>query len=215
MQREAADDGGRRPRSRGRGGRVPRPAGAERLREDDHAPLHRRARDGRGGCIPFGDRCRLGRGAQRINVPPNKRDIGMVFQSYALWPHMTVRENIGYPLQTAETSATGPAEWIESGGARRHAATPRPHPAQLSGGQQQRIALARGIVARRAACCSTSPEQTSTRGCVTRARPRSTSCTAARLHGGLRDARPGRGARPGRQARNHAPRRARAARVAG
>ena len=43
-----------------------------------------------------GDRLRRGAG---VNVPPNKRNIGMVFQSYALWPHMTVRKNIGYPLR--------------------------------------------------------------------------------------------------------------------
>ena len=36
---------------------------------------------------------------RRVNVPPNKRNIGMVFQSYALWPHMTVRKNIAYPLR--------------------------------------------------------------------------------------------------------------------
>src|SRR5689334_15867877 len=49
------------------------------------------------GSILFGDRVVFD-GGGRVNVPPNKRDIGMVFQSYALWPHMTVRKNIGYPL---------------------------------------------------------------------------------------------------------------------
>src|SRR5881296_2508091 len=47
------------------------------------------------GQIAFGDRTVFD-ASRRINVPPNKRDIGMVFQSYALWPHMTVRKNIGY-----------------------------------------------------------------------------------------------------------------------
>ena len=38
--------------------------------------------------------------SRHVDVPPNKRGLGMVFQSYALWPHMTVRKNIGYPLRT-------------------------------------------------------------------------------------------------------------------
>src|SRR5436190_23055174 len=51
------------------------------------------------GEIAFGERTVFDAG-RRLNVPPNKRGLGMVFQSYALWPHMTVRKNIGYPLQT-------------------------------------------------------------------------------------------------------------------
>jgi iron(III) transport system ATP-binding protein len=73
----------------------------------------------------------------------------MVFQSYALWPHMTVRKNIGYPLRTRRVPRDQATEWIDEVAALVDT-TPLldRFPAQLSGGQQQRIALARGIVAR-------------------------------------------------------------------
>jgi iron(III) transport system ATP-binding protein len=100
------------------------------------------------GSIAFGDRTVFD--AQKgLNVPPNKRHIGMVFQSYALWPHMTVRKNIGYPLRTRRMKRDQAAEWIEEVAA---LVDTKPlldrYPSQLSGGQQQRIALARGLVAR-------------------------------------------------------------------
>jgi iron(III) transport system ATP-binding protein len=87
--------------------------------------------------------------ARRINLPPNKRFIGMVFQSYALWPHMTVRRNIAYPLKARKLK-----EALASGVVEETAALVDcqdlldRYPAQLSGGQQQRVALARGLVAR-------------------------------------------------------------------
>jgi len=80
-------------------------------------------------------------------VPPYQRNIGMVFQNYALFPHMTVAENIGFPLSVRGVPAAEIAKRVEralgmvqlSGfGARR--------PAQLSGGQQQRVAVARALV---------------------------------------------------------------------
>jgi iron(III) transport system ATP-binding protein len=84
-----------------------------------------------------------------IFVPPEKRDIGMVFQSYAIWPHMTVKQNVAYPLEIRKVERTeidervadvlrlvGLAEMTDK------LAT------QLSGGQQQRTALARAIVSR-------------------------------------------------------------------
>jgi iron(III) transport system ATP-binding protein len=86
--------------------------------------------------------------SRRINLPPNKRFIGMVFQSYALWPHMTVRKNIAYPLKARKMRAA-----LASGEVERTAALVDcqdlldRYPAQLSGGQQQRVALARGLVA--------------------------------------------------------------------
>src|SRR5688572_8373664 len=49
------------------------------------------------GRIVFGEHAVFD-SARRVNLTPDKRNIGMVFQSYALWPHMTVRKNIGYPL---------------------------------------------------------------------------------------------------------------------
>ena len=73
----------------------------------------------------------------------------MVFQSYALWPHMTVRKNIGYPLRTRAIKRDQASEWIEEvAGLVDTTPLLDRYPAQLSGGQQQRIALARGLVAR-------------------------------------------------------------------
>ncbi len=80
-------------------------------------------------------------------VPPHKRGIGMVFQNYALFPHMTVNENLAFPLEVRgmskaerEAKVKRALEMVQMGefGNRR--------PAQLSGGQQQRIALARALV---------------------------------------------------------------------
>lgn len=85
---------------------------------------------------------------RRINLTPDRRSIGMVFQSYALWPHMTVRKNIAYPIKARKLTkqATGwvenTADLVDCGHLLDR------YPAQLSGGQQQRVALARGIVAR-------------------------------------------------------------------
>ncbi|WP_163848132.1 ABC transporter ATP-binding protein [Pseudooceanicola aestuarii] len=81
------------------------------------------------------------------NIPPHKRGIGMVFQNYALFPHMTVAENLAFPLEVRkigksdrEAKIMRALDMVQMGdfGGRR--------PAQLSGGQQQRIALARALV---------------------------------------------------------------------
>jgi len=87
-------------------------------------------------------------GGQSINnIPPHKRGIGMVFQNYALFPHMTVAENLAFPLEVRkipkaqrEERVKKVLDMVQMGafGGRR--------PAQLSGGQQQRIALARALV---------------------------------------------------------------------
>ncbi|MGX1596050.1 ABC transporter ATP-binding protein [Dietzia maris] len=85
----------------------------------------------------------------RVNVPPNKRSIGMVFQSYALWPNMTVRKNIAYPLKARklkEALDAGRVEQVADMVDCGHLLDR--YPAQLSGGQQQRIAVARGMAAR-------------------------------------------------------------------
>jgi len=80
-------------------------------------------------------------------VPPNRRDQGIVFQSYALFPHMTVQENLAYPLDARGISAPQKATLIASALDRvRMSHLAERYPAQLSGGQQQRIALARAIV---------------------------------------------------------------------
>ncbi|MGH7824657.1 MAG: ABC transporter ATP-binding protein [Candidatus Binatia bacterium] len=99
-----------------------------------------------GGEIYLGDRC-LASQSQRLFVKPEKRDMGMVFQSYALWPHMTVFENVSYPLKLRGASRTemekNVAETLELVGLA--GLQDRPSPA-LSGGQQQRVALARALV---------------------------------------------------------------------
>ena len=80
-------------------------------------------------------------------LPPWKRDIGMVFQNYALFPHMTVAENVAFPLGVRRL----PKAEIDRRVARALAMVrlegfENRRPAQLSGGQQQRVALARALV---------------------------------------------------------------------
>ena len=81
------------------------------------------------------------------DVPPHKRGIGMVFQNYALFPHMTVGENLAFPLEVRgmskderESRVTRALDMVQMGQFKNR------RPAQLSGGQQQRIALARALV---------------------------------------------------------------------
>jgi iron(III) transport system ATP-binding protein len=82
-----------------------------------------------------------------VALPPEKRGLGLVFQSYALWPHRTVEENVGYPLKLRKVPAAERRERVqkalESIGL-GHLGSRYPH--QLSGGQQQRVALARALV---------------------------------------------------------------------
>jgi ABC-type Fe3+/spermidine/putrescine transport system ATPase subunit len=86
------------------------------------------------------------RAAEPLDVPPNERNIGMVFQSYAVWPHMTVFENIAYPLRIRKVPQPRIAERVAhvlrilgmTGLEQRR-------PSQLSGGQQQRVALGRAL----------------------------------------------------------------------
>jgi len=98
-----------------------------------------------GGEIHFGERKVAKAG---WSLPPEARDIGMVFQDYALWPHMTVAQNVAFPLKmrnvprqerdarvTQALSRVGLSAFADR------------KPAGLSGGQQQRVALARAIVA--------------------------------------------------------------------
>jgi putative spermidine/putrescine transport system ATP-binding protein len=86
-------------------------------------------------------------GVPITRTPPHKRNFGMVFQNYALFPHMTVADNIGYPLTVRKLSATDREAKVARAldmvqldrmGTR--------YPGQLSGGQQQRVALARALV---------------------------------------------------------------------
>ena len=84
-------------------------------------------------------------------VPPERRDIGMVFQNYAIWPHMTVFENVAFPLRVGRTKVRKPElvqrvdealDLVQLTGYASRPAT------QLSGGQQQRLALARALIRR-------------------------------------------------------------------
>ena len=87
--------------------------------------------------------------AAGIEVAPDKRSIGMVFQSYALWPHMTVRKNIEYPLVVRKITQGQREGWAEQMAKLVNCETLlERYPGQMSGGQQQRISLARGLVAR-------------------------------------------------------------------
>ena len=93
------------------------------------------------------------RGAIRIdgqaveNVPPRQRDIGMVFQNYALFPHMTVGENLAFPLEARHLGTSQIAERVARALALvRLEGYERRRPGQLSGGQQQRVAIARALV---------------------------------------------------------------------
>ncbi len=89
---------------------------------------------------------RLG-GTSINNIPPHKRGIGMVFQNYALFPHMTVAENLAFPLEVRKIGKSDREEKINRalGMVQMNDFAGR-RPAQLSGGQQQRIALARALV---------------------------------------------------------------------
>ncbi|GGU78167.1 spermidine/putrescine ABC transporter ATP-binding protein [Pseudomonas laurentiana] len=86
-------------------------------------------------------------GQSLVNVPPHKRDIGMVFQRYSLFPHLSVRDNIGFPLAIRKLAASERDKRVDAmlklvqldKFAHRR-------PSQLSGGQQQRVAIARALV---------------------------------------------------------------------
>ena len=81
------------------------------------------------------------------NIPPHKRGIGMVFQNYALFPHMTVGENLSFPLEVRKISKNVREEKvIQALEMVQMTDFINRKPAQLSGGQQQRIALARSLV---------------------------------------------------------------------
>lgn len=85
--------------------------------------------------------------SENLILPPERRNIGMVFQNYAVWPHMTVFQNIAYPLRIKKKSrdeiqghVTHALELVRLQGLAER------YPSELSGGQQQRVALARALV---------------------------------------------------------------------
>src|SRR5207245_738507 len=102
-------------------------------------------RDGSNG---YGARGGAWFGERRVDgLRPYERNIGMVFQNYALWPHMTVRANIAYGLKLRKLGGPIIAERVAAGLAKVNlAGLEHRYPGQLSGGQQQRVALARALV---------------------------------------------------------------------
>jgi iron(III) transport system ATP-binding protein len=106
------------------------------------------------GTIAVGDRVMFsagGDGGRSVNLPANQRGLGMVFQSYAIWPHMTVFDNVAFPLQVRKR-ADRPSKAEIKERVERVLATMELSPqagrqaTKLSGGQQQRLALARALV---------------------------------------------------------------------
>jgi ABC-type Fe3+/spermidine/putrescine transport system ATPase subunit len=99
-----------------------------------------------GGSIAIGDRIVSQKGSA---VPPERREIGMVFQSYAIWPHMTVKENIAFGPKLKKLSRQEIDERVDSSiklvGLSEYQSR---HVSHLSGGQQQRVALARAMALR-------------------------------------------------------------------
>ena len=84
---------------------------------------------------------------KRVNIPPERRGIGVVFQDYAVWPHLSVWDNVCYPMKKRKVAkdeiarrAAHALEQVRMTGYEKHM------PAQLSGGQQQRVAIARALV---------------------------------------------------------------------
>lgn len=102
-------------------------------------------------------------------LPPEQRDLGMVFQDYALWPHMTAAQNVAFPLRMRGVGRQQRQQRVEealamvglSGFADRK-------PSGLSGGQQQRVALARAIVAEPRVLLFDEPLSISTASCASR-----------------------------------------------
>jgi iron(III) transport system ATP-binding protein len=98
------------------------------------------------GDICFGDQAVVVT-SRRFSLPPNKRNVGMVFQSYAIWPHMTVAQNVAFPLKARRVPKREIVERVQRAldlvGLLGFEDRPGP---LLSGGQQQRVAFARALV---------------------------------------------------------------------
>lgn len=100
------------------------------------------------GRVTFGDVAVFDSISGAKDVPTHKRDIGMVFQNYALWPHMTVGRNVAYPMLTrGHSKAAVKAQVVKTLALVECEAYVDRFPSDLSGGQQQRIALARAMSA--------------------------------------------------------------------
>ncbi len=101
-----------------------------------------------GGDIRFGDDL-VASVERRVFVPPRQRNVAMVFQSYALYPHMNVFDNIAFPLRVAKENSADIERAVHKTAALLQVTELLPaRPAELSGGQRQRVAIARAIVRR-------------------------------------------------------------------
>ncbi|CAK7046119.1 MAG: Vitamin B12 import ATP-binding protein BtuD [Desulfovibrio sp.] len=99
------------------------------------------------GTIRIGDTVVAAAGGE--NIPPDRRDLGVVFQDYAVWPHMTVFQNVSYPLKLAKISQDELTEkTMHAISLVNMVGLDKRLPSELSGGQQQRVALARALVAK-------------------------------------------------------------------
>jgi len=122
------------------------------------------------GRIFFGDR-------DVTNLASQQRNVGVVFQSYALYPHMTVAENIGFPLQVKKLGRAEIARQVGAIADLVHIGTfLGRRPAELSGGQQQRVALARALVRKPDVLLLDEPLPISTPSCGWKCAPRSAAC---------------------------------------
>lgn len=99
------------------------------------------------GEIWFDDTCVFS-DKKKVNVPPEKRNMGFVFQDFALWPHMTVYENVVFGLKARKDTVDMENRILEALRAVRLEELKDRYPEQLSGGQQQRVGFARAIVTR-------------------------------------------------------------------
>ena len=118
--------------------------------------------------------------AEASFAPPSKRNLNLVFQSYALWPHMTVFDNMAFGLKLRKTPKDEIKRRVEE--AARvlgidHLLNRKPK--ALSGGQRQRVALGRAMSVSRRSSCSTNRCPTWTLSCACRCVPKSPSCISA------------------------------------
>ena len=113
-------------------------------------------------------------------VPLYRRDVGMVFQNYALFPHMTAGQNVAFPLEMRSIERTEIKRRVDEALALgRLEGYANRYPRQLSGGQQQRIALARAVVFRPRLLPSTNRSGRSTRSSARRSSSRSSGSAAS------------------------------------